>query len=91
MDEERKMAQMDAWLDQVCTALDVDRMQLAAVSPAILDLVAQVAHGASRPGGPMTAMAVGMAAVRRGGDFATEVQRNIDKVLPLLRVGDQSQ
>lgn len=61
MDEQQKMAAMDDWLDQVCEALDVDRALLSEVSPAILEMVGQIAHGPSRPGGPMTAMAIGIA------------------------------
>ena len=32
MSESEKMAQMDAWLDQVCAALDVDREVFAEVT-----------------------------------------------------------
>lgn len=84
MDEQKKMAQMDAWLDQVCATLDLDRESLAEVTPVILDLVGRVAHGPSRPGGPLTAMAVGIAAVKGGGDFAAGVNQAIERLAPLL-------
>ena len=84
MDEQQKMAQMNAWLDQVCAALDVDRAALAEVTPAILGLVGRVAHGPSRPGAPLTAMVVGIAAAKGGGDFAAGVNQAIERVLPLI-------
>ncbi len=84
MDEDQKMAQMSAWLDQVCAALGVDAGLLAEVSPAVLDLVGKVAHGPSRPGGPLTAMAVGIAAVQQGGDVVAGVHQAIERLQPLL-------
>lgn len=88
MDEQAKMAAMEAWLDQVCAALDVDRAQLAAVTPQILDLVAKCAHGPSRPGGPLTAMAVGIAATRTD-DFVAGVNAGIAAIEPLLDESDR--
>lgn len=84
MNEQEKMAQMNAWLDQACAALDVDRGQVAEITSAVLDLVAQVAHGPSRPGAPLTAMVVGIAATRDGGDFAAGVNAAIERLQPLL-------
>ncbi|GAA2180123.1 hypothetical protein GCM10009785_09640 [Brooklawnia cerclae] len=84
MDEPEKMAQMNAWLDEVCEALGVHRADLAAVTPAVLGLVSQVAHGPSRPAGPLTAMAVGIAASRADGDFVPAVEDAIGKLQPLL-------
>lgn len=83
MDEQAKMAAMDTWLGQVCETLEVDRELLAAVSPQILELVAQVAHGPSRPGGPMTAVAVALSAARAD-DFVAGVDAGIAALQPLL-------
>lgn len=83
MDEQAKMAAMDAWLDQVCEALEVDRAKLAAVTPQLLELVAQVAHGPSRPGGPLTAVAVALAAVETD-DFVAGVEAGIERLQPVL-------
>ena len=69
MNEQKKMTEMNEWLDEVCAALGVDRGLLAEVTPEVLDLVGRVAHGPSRPGGPLTAMAVGIAAAQGGGGF----------------------
>ena len=66
MNEQKKMTEMNEWLDEVCAALGVDRGLLAEVTPEVLDLVGRVAHGPSRPGGPLTAMAVGIAAAQGG-------------------------
>ena len=83
MDEQRKMADMEAWLDRVCETLGVDRAELAAVTPEVLDLVGQVAHGPSRPGAPMTAMVVGLAA-SKAEDFRAGITEAIAKLQPLL-------
>ena len=83
MDEQRKMAEMEAWLDKVCETLGVDRAVLAAVTPEVLDLVGQVAHGPSRPGAPMTAMVVGLAATKSD-DFKVGITEAIAKLQPLL-------
>ncbi|QTE29491.1 DUF6457 domain-containing protein [Pengzhenrongella sicca] len=61
-DETEKMATMDRWLDEVCRELDVDRSVLDAGTVSMLRLIKDVAHGPSRPGAPMTAFLVGLAA-----------------------------
>lgn len=63
-DETEKMAAMDRWLDAVCAELDVDRGILDASSAGLLRLISDVAHGPSRPGAPLTAFLVGLAAAR---------------------------
>lgn len=65
-----------------------DWAQLAAVTPQILDLVAKCAHGPSRPGGPLTAMAVGIAATRTD-DFVAGVNAGIAAIEPLLDESDR--
>ncbi|GAA4416777.1 hypothetical protein GCM10023169_12070 [Georgenia halophila] len=66
-DETRKMAAMNTWLDEVCAELGVDRDIMTASTPDLLRLVGQVAHGPSRPGAPLTAFLVGLAAGSAGG------------------------
>jgi hypothetical protein len=56
------MALMDAWLDAVCAELGVDRDLVRASTPGMLRLIGRVAHGPSRPGAPLTAFVVGLAA-----------------------------
>ncbi len=84
MDEQAKMAAMNEWLDEVCDTLKVDRAKLAAVSPQLLGLVAQVAHGPSRPGGPLTAVAVALSA-EEADDFEAGVNDAIAALQPLLK------
>ena len=80
MADDDKMQQMDAWIDQVCEALGVDRETVRQVEPALLDMVAEVAHKASRPGGPITSFLVGYRAGQQGGDLSDAVDAQIAKV-----------
>ncbi|MDO5727226.1 MAG: DUF6457 domain-containing protein [Bowdeniella nasicola] len=70
MSEAEKMEIMYAWLDEVCETLDVKSDLLEIVTPAMLDLIRDVAHGPSRPGAPMTAMLIGLAAGLAQGEEA---------------------
>lgn len=63
-DEAARMAQMRRWLDAVCAGLGVDPALLDDTVPHLLGLVRDVAHGPSRPGAPLTAFLVGLAAGR---------------------------
>lgn len=63
-DSPREMAAMNAWLDRACAALEVDRAEVAAVTPEMLRLIGEVAHGPSRPAAPLTAFALGVMAGR---------------------------
>lgn len=67
------MQQMHAWLDHVCSRLNVDRATVNDVTPDMLDLIRQVAHGPSRPGAPMTAFLVGLAAGATFGQAEADV------------------
>lgn len=73
-DETRKMAAMDAWLDEVCAELGVDRDLVRATTPGMLRLIGRVAHGPSRPGAPLTAFVVGLAAAGAAGDGDAEAR-----------------
>lgn len=84
MDEHTTMAHMDAWLDQVCTELAVDREAMRHVQPDLLALIRDVAHGPSRPGAPLTAFLLGVAAGRDGGDLVPGTRERIAAVLALL-------
>lgn len=65
-DETAKMATMNRWLDAVCAELGVERSIMDANTTALLDLIRDVAHGPTRPGAPMTAFLVGLAAGSAG-------------------------
>lgn len=85
MDEAQKMRALEQWLDGVCDALALDRSAVQAVTPALLELAAQVAHGPARPGAPLTAFAVGMAAGRAGsGNLPGDVTDALAAIRPLL-------
>lgn len=85
MDDPAKVAAMEAWLDKVCAALGVDREAMAELTPAVLDLVGSVARGPSRPGAPLTAFAVGLAAgAREGGTVVERVRTELEKVQQLV-------
>ncbi|KAE8762615.1 DUF6457 domain-containing protein [Georgenia thermotolerans] len=83
-DESEKMAAMNRWLDAVCAELDVDRAVLDANSAALLALISDVAHGPSRPGAPVTAFLVGLAAARAGGDVPAAAGERIARVRRLV-------
>ncbi|MFC7406340.1 DUF6457 domain-containing protein [Georgenia alba] len=82
-DETRKMVAMNAWLDEVCAELGLERDVLAEVTPDLLRLVGRVAHGPSRPGAPLTAFAVGLAAGADGAarTAVTARVRTVDRLL----------
>lgn len=87
-DEERKMVQMNRWLDRACAELGVDRKVLDANTGALLRLVGEVAHGPSRPGAPLTAFVVGLAAGmadRTAEGQAVAVAERVDAVRALVQ------
>lgn len=59
--EAEKMRQMGEWLDAVAAELGLQPAVVERVRTPMLDMIAEVAHGPSRPGAPMTAMLVGLA------------------------------
>jgi hypothetical protein len=79
-DETRKMTVMNAWLDEVCAELGVDRDVLSAATPPMLRLISEVAHGPSRPGAPLTAFVVGLAAARATGDAKEQADAVVSRV-----------
>jgi len=83
-DEARKMVAMNAWLDDVCAELGVDRGLVGETTSPMLRLIGEVAHGPSRPGAPLTAFVVGLAAARAGGDPAAAVVDRVDVVRALV-------
>lgn len=56
---------LDAWVNELSTALGVD--PASADVSVILDLARDAAHGVARPAAPLTTFLVGLAAGRRGG------------------------
>lgn len=67
-----RMTIMRDWLERVCTELDVDPAVLDSTTTPLLALIRDVAHGPSRPGAPLTAFLVGLAAGSRAGGEVTD-------------------
>lgn len=59
---------LDAWADELSTALDVD--PAATDVQLVLDLARDAAHAVTRPAAPLTTFLVGLAAGLRGADRA---------------------
>ena len=55
------------WIDQLCTALDLDTQVDQTL---VLDLARDVAHGVARPAAPLSTFLLGLAAGARGSDPA---------------------
>lgn len=70
-DDPTKMAQMHQWLNEACDALGIAHVDYESVEGELLNLIAHVAHGPSRPGAPMTAFLVGLATGRGANPNAT--------------------
>jgi Domain of unknown function (DUF6457) len=66
---------IDAWVEELCAALDVPRE--AVDVQALLDLARDAAHLVERPAAPVTTYIVGFAAARGGGspDAVSEASR----------------
>lgn len=85
-DETQKMAVMNAWLDGVCAELGVDRSVLDANTTGLLALINHVAHGPSRPGAPVTAFLVGLAAASTSADPAEQAQAAAERIAAVERL-----
>ncbi len=73
-DDPEKMAKMREWLAEVGAEIDVDPAVLDDVDIQLLGLVARIAHGPSRPGGPLTMYLMGLA-VADGADVSDLIER----------------
>jgi len=56
---------LDAWIDELAAALDLDAALVDRDS--VLDLARDAAHGVARPAAPLTTFLAGLAAGQRGG------------------------
>ncbi|MFY9263418.1 MAG: molybdopterin-guanine dinucleotide biosynthesis protein [Actinomycetaceae bacterium] len=74
-DDPEKMAQMDRWLKAVCEELGLDNSVMAEYQMHMLDLIGQIAHGPSRPGAPLTAYLIGVAATAQNADAHELIDR----------------
>ena len=87
--EREKMAAMNAWLDEVCSELGVDRELMTQTTGPLLALIRDVAHGPSRPAAPLTAFLLGLASAQDGAqaveDQAAAVGARIETLSRLAR------
>lgn len=65
-DDPEVMAQMERWLTEVSDLVGVDQSYWANHRGELLELISTVAHGPSRPGAPLTAFLIGVAAGQGG-------------------------
>lgn len=82
------MSDLDVWTAQVVAALDLDSAAVGALTDPVLDRVRDVAHGVLRPGAPMAAFLVGLAAGAATGQGGT-TQDVVDGVQNRLLVLDR--
>jgi len=82
------MSDLDVWLAQVVDALELDAAAVAALTGPMLDRVRDVAHGVVRPGAPIAAFLVGMAAGAATGPGAA-TQDVVDGVQDRLLILDR--
>lgn len=84
--EREKMAAMNAWLDEVCAALDVERELMTRTTGPLLALIREVAHGPSRPAAPLTAFLLGLASARATEDVETQADAVTERIALLSRL-----
>jgi hypothetical protein len=77
---------LDAWVDELSTALEVD--PAATDVQLVLDLARDAAHAVTRPAAPLTTFLVGLAAGLRGADRA-DVTAAVTTAQRLLAARDQ--
>jgi Domain of unknown function (DUF6457) len=76
---------LSEWVDAVCQELGLeDAVDNATTVDMVLDLTSDVAHGVSRPGAPVTAFLIGLAAGRAADpavaarDYSEKISRLAD-------------
>lgn len=85
-DHPQKMANMEAWMDEVKESIGVDASEFDPIQDTLLDLIAKVAHGPSRPGAPLTAYLIGLAAGKGLGE-ADELISRVSKLADETEIG----
>lgn len=84
MDEATKIANMNAWLDQLCELYSVDREAVRDVTGDLLQMSRDVSHGPARPGVPLTGFLLGFVAGREGGSMQEQTRKALSDMQPLL-------
>lgn len=75
-----EQARLEGWLSDVAAELGVTDLWHPQERDRLLEMVGKVAHGVSRPGAPLTAFLVGLAAGRHGGSAPSYVDQVVDLV-----------
>lgn len=85
------MNRLDAWIAELCAALDLDPD--AVERDVLLDLARDAAHGIARPAAPLTTFLVGLAAGRRGGtaDDVAAAARTASRLAAAHQPADEDQ
>lgn len=82
--EAEKMAQLAAWLDQLCEHYQLDRAEFGQLVGPILDMARDVSHGPSRPGVPITGFALGYVAGQSGAGLVDGAKQALAQLETLL-------
>lgn len=85
-DTPEKMEAMRNWLGAVADELKIAPEVMAEVEAPLLQLIGKIAYGPSRPGAPLTAFLIGMAAGRGDGQ-PTELVKQIKKLVDEYQQG----
>lgn len=84
MTESSDATTLSDWVTAVAQELGLEEsFDGGGIVDMVLDLTADVAHGVSRPGAPVTAFLVGVAAGRAGGDPAAAAKEYTAKISKL--------
>ncbi|MEJ2861478.1 DUF6457 domain-containing protein [Actinomycetospora flava] len=67
------MSTLDDWIDEVARELGIEELvDPEVVTPLVLDMTKDVAHGVARPAAPITAYLLGLAVGRSAGSGPAE-------------------
>lgn len=82
-DDPQKMERMREWLTRAAQIIEVDKDVVLDLEVDLLKLAQMTAHNTSRPGTPLTAFLVGLAAGAAGGDNEATVTTARAKIASL--------
>lgn len=83
-DDPQKMERMREWLTRAAQTIEVDKDVVLDLEVDLLKLAQMTAHNTSRPGTPLTAFLVGLAAGQAGGDNEATVTTARAKIASLI-------
>lgn len=83
-DDPQKMERMREWLTRAAQIIEVDKDVVLDLEVDLLKLAQMTAHNTSRPGTPLTAFLVGLAAGQASGDNEAMVATARAKITSLI-------